>query len=545
MNIKAYDKIFLILMICAYITSTLYSSLWLHNNYLSSYFDMVSMYQPVYNSFEAIKKGNIEIPLEMTDPHVTPNQISRLSYHFDIILIPISLLLFIYEGPETLLVLQSVALGLSAIPLYLISDFIFKDQQYKKVINMIFVYSYLMFYPMHNANTHSFHPISLTPLFVLSGIYLLLTKKYFLSISLFVLAMFTKENVAITTAMFGVSNIINLLLNSIRHKIEHKRINPKIDALINRLGIFRLGLLHKSDLQKTENKNQQRYAKEYIFSVCLIAISAFWFYYVMNHAIPHFRGGEESYYLPYFEDFGSTPNTVILNIFKNPKSIISSVLNYPVMEYLFGIFASTSFLALLSPIWLLPAISEFSINILGSESQPLFVSTMVQYELVLQSYVFLAAIYGLRKLLKKFKIQSIAILLFFSVVSASIFMYQYSVNSYVLRDSFSTKEKRIKLIIPTKSHDTIREVLADVPLKAKVSATDKIAPHIASRKHMYYFDKHKYKYADIIIVSTYETSGEETFKVYNVEAYNLLVEDENFVKTFEENGIEVYKKKEY
>lgn len=168
----------------------------------SHYYDLGIMHQVVFNTF----KGDF---LEFTNPHkiVSISQFYKLNLrdleqlntlrfaiHFDPILALLSLFYFVWEGPETLLVLQSLIIGLGALFVYKIARLVLKS----KFLSFLFGVLYLFYYPLHFINLFDFHAVSLSPTLLLAGVYFLLKENFRLNYKALIflfLATLTKENV--------------------------------------------------------------------------------------------------------------------------------------------------------------------------------------------------------------------------------------------------------------------------------------------------------------------------------------------------------------
>lgn len=79
----------------------------------ASYFDLGIMHQTVFNTYKAIAEKDISKILELTNPF-NSLQIKRMAIHNDFLLALLSPFYFIYAGPQTLLVIQTIVLALGA-----------------------------------------------------------------------------------------------------------------------------------------------------------------------------------------------------------------------------------------------------------------------------------------------------------------------------------------------------------------------------------------------------------------------------------------------
>jgi uncharacterized membrane protein len=89
----------------------------------------------------------------------TINEISfnHFGIHFQPILLALLPIYFMFPQGETLLILQSLFIGLGALPIYLIAKRELKNP------SIVFPVAYLLYSPMHNVNLFDFHPVAFAP----------------------------------------------------------------------------------------------------------------------------------------------------------------------------------------------------------------------------------------------------------------------------------------------------------------------------------------------------------------------------------------------
>src|SRR3990167_5113324 len=185
--------------ILAYIFFFSYFSILRYKTLYASYYDLGIMHQTVHNTYSSIKTGDWSRFLELTNP-MGADQIKRMAIHNDILLALLSVFYFIYSGPEMLLIIQSIVIALGALAIYKISLNVFKIN----LLSLIFSISYLFYFPLQRANIFDFHAVTLATTFLLFMFCFWLVNKYFLSFIFFILGIFTKEQVALTTLFFGL-----------------------------------------------------------------------------------------------------------------------------------------------------------------------------------------------------------------------------------------------------------------------------------------------------------------------------------------------------
>jgi len=259
---KHLPEILLTLFIVAY---SVYFSLLTINRYeklYAHYFDLGIMHQSVYNTYQSIKTADFSRFLEMTNPHTSAAQIKRMSIHNDMLLALLAPFYFIHEGPETILVIQTIVVAIGALYVFLIAKKVLKDLPYSEWLALVLSISYLLYSPLQKANKFEFHAVTLATTFLLAAFYYWREKQYKASLVSVGLSLITKEQVGMTTALFGGY----ILVEQFKH--------IKLTKLIS----------HFTDKLKTD--------KNVRFALITIAVSIFWILLSMFVIIPMARGDE-------------------------------------------------------------------------------------------------------------------------------------------------------------------------------------------------------------------------------------------------------------
>ncbi|MBI4973210.1 DUF2079 domain-containing protein [Candidatus Roizmanbacteria bacterium] len=483
LNILNRHKIKIILwtLILLYIGYFSYFTILRYKTLYSSYFDLGIMHQTVYNTYQAIKRHDMSRFLELTNPF-GPEQIKRMAIHNDILLAFMAPFYFIYSGPETLLVIQTVVLALGAWAVFLIAKQVFEKEKKRNLMGLIFVTAYLLYPPMQRANIFEFHAVTLATTTLLFMFYFWLIKKYKWSFLFFILSIIAKEQVALTTLFFGLFTLF-----------ESWKSNK----------IFR-------------------------FSLLIIITSIIWFAASMLIIIPYFRGSNH-FALNYYADFGDSPMRIILGILDKPWSIGKYIFNLDTLRYFFLLLGPTAFLSLLSPLHLFIALPEFGINLLSNNWN--MRNIVFHYTSVIQPFVFIAAIYGTKKFSqRRLIIVGIIILIFSLLFSYFIGPLPYSRAREVHPFLYPQKERT----------DTAfwQNLLKNK--KLKVSATGQLAPFFSSRRFFYVFSKN-YNLADYVVLSLneiYNYPDKDTL----IPVYEKLQKDKRYRFIYKNENMEVYKK---
>ncbi len=398
-----------------------------------------------------------------------------MAIHNDIFLALLAPFYFIYESPATLLVIQALILGLGAFAVYKITQRVFVKNKYKNQFSLMFSLGYLLYPPLQLANIFEFHSVTLATTFLLFMFYFWLIKRYRWSFIFFVLALLTKEQVALTTGFFGAY-------------VLYSRFKPKNDS-------------------------------EKRFALTLTATSAIWFLISVFVIIPYFRGGNEHFALKYFDWIKENPLFAIFKVATNPKTY----------SYLFNLLGPLGFLSLLSPLQLLIALPEFTINLFSKN--PNLRNIIYHYTAVITPFVFISVIYGAQKLIKRIgERNSLSYLLLF------VFLFAVLVGPL----PFSKRKNIHPFAYPQKEGLYIRQWakrLNDDQLK--VSSTGQLSPHLTSRRYFYTFSKY-YENAEYVVIRLNEIYNYPE-KAELIPVYEKMILDPYFVQIERKENFEVYK----
>ncbi|MFH0772962.1 MAG: DUF2079 domain-containing protein [bacterium] len=479
--------------VLAYIGYFSYLTILRYHTLYANYFDLGIMHQTVYNTYRALRTGDFSRFLELTNPHGY-DQVKRMAIHNDILLAFLAPFYFIYNGPETLLIIQSLMLGLGAFAVYGISKIVFQTQKRKELFGLIFSLSYLLFPPMERANIFEFHAVTLATCLLLYMFYFFLKKKYLFSGFCFIASIFSKEEVALTTAFFGLYILFTTLTKKKIH-IDEKR------------------------------KNQ-------IFGLIILIISISWFFLSMLIIIPIFRK-EMSFALTYYSDFGDSPVQVLFGIIKNPSSVIKYIWNIDTATYLLFMFGPVGFMSLFAPLQLLITIPEFAINLLSNNWN--MRNIFYHYSSVITPFIYISAIYGFNTIVNSKK-KITAVMPAFVIVCTLLFSYFKSPLPY------SREPEVHPFLWPQKEMADAhlwKTILSDK--KLKIMATGQIAPLFSSRRYVYLFSP-RYDLADYVVLSLNE--------IYNypekdklIPVYTKLVKDMQYTRIYKNENVEVFRKK--
>lgn len=498
---KKISPILLFICICIY---SLYFSLYTINRYQKlymHYYDLGIMHQTVYNSFKAIQTGDFSRILELTNPHdYSADQIKRMAIHNDMLLALLSPFYFIYAGPETLLVLQSVGVAFGAVFVFMISGVVFSEYKYRDFLGLAFSLAYLLYPPLQNANSFEFHAVTFATTFLLAMFYFFLIKRYKWSFVFMILALLSKEEVGLTIAAFGMFILID--------RYKHKKI-------FSFESIFRFMQKILTDISLS-------------YSLIFIVIGIVWVTLSVAVIIPMYRG-ELHFAAKYYD-----------HIITQPWKIPYYLSRKYVITYIWDLMGPVGLLSLAAPLQLLIAAPEFAINLLSNNAN--MRDTYFHYQTVIAAFVFISTIYG-TKFLANFAESNMKIkkekayVIIIGVLLLSTAVSSYTVSSLPYSKQGGPHQWQAR---NANDDDIIFWKQKLDQDQTRVSTTGHLAPHFTSRQYFYDFSW-KYIYADYIVIDPVDAKT-GYLKETSAPAYKVLQDDPKYIKIYDKDGIEVYKK---
>jgi uncharacterized membrane protein len=469
---KYAAEIVLGILIMVYAVYFSYFTILRHQRLYSGYFDLGIMNQAVYNTF----KGRF---LEITNPDGKEN-FKRMAVHNDVILAIFAPFYYLHPGPETLLVIQSLTVALGALPLFLLA----KKQLRSKILALSLSFAYLMYMPLQRSNIFDFHSVTLASSFILFLVYFEDKKQYFFAFIFLILTLATKEQVSLTMSFYA----IYLLLN-------------------------------KAKPQKK-------------FAWWVLAISSLWFILSIWIIMPYFRQ-DQHFALSYYSDFGDKPEKVLFGILLQPKKLFTHLFQADSWLYLFYLLSPLLFIPLASLEVLVIALPEIAINFLSNNAHMRNIS--LHYTDVIIPFVFLAAIFGLKKILK-FKPHLLEKKLAWGLLISTL------ISAYCFGPLPGAKNQDLyPLLFPryeVKAFEYWKERLKDERLV--ISASDYLGAHFTNRRYFYIFSD-RYMLSDYVILRIEDLKNHYR-QEEQLELYKKLQSDKQFRLIFSQDGLEVYKK---
>ncbi len=438
-----------------------------HFNFYSGKFDLGNMENTIWNSVH----GNFFI---FSNPDGA-NELSRLSAHADFILLLFAPLYAIYPSVNLLLISQTVVLGLGGIFVYLIAKKILNSEK----IAAIFSIGYYLNYFVQEQNIFDFHAVSLATTFLLGAFYFIIEKRYKLFALFLFLAVITKENVYLVSAIFGGFLFI--------------KSKPRTHNLTVRLAAASRGIVVQG---------------EKIFGSLLFIGSFLFFLILMSYIIPNFRG-EDHFALEYLSYLGNSTIEVILSPILRPSAFFSRLISPQTLDYIYITFLPVGFLSVFSPLYAIFLLPDFMINLFSSN--PNLRSIQYHYGALIVPFVYISSIYGVKKILSKVKNRNLALNIIFYYL---LFFILYS--TWKFSPLPGLKNSDIAGFETFKNKTDVYNAINLIPNEAIVTATNNIAAHLVQRERIYIIPN-GIDIADYLVFFKNNSNLIEELKLYNEE----------------------------
>jgi uncharacterized membrane protein len=482
-----------ILLMVAYIVVLSILSLYRYWTFQAEAFDLGNMDQVIWNTlhgrfFEFTNRG--------WDYYGPP---TRLAIHVEPILLPLSLLYLIHSSPETLLIFQSLALGLGAIPVMKLARHWLPRWP---LAGVPLVLTYCLSPALLGENLFDFHPVVLATPLLLVAVLAMVKRRYGWFVLAAGLAALCKEDIGITVAALGI--YIAFWQGESR------------DAQPN---------MRESGFRKRLFSNGHRW-----FGLLVAATSAGWSALCFLVIIPHFLDSSQvgNNYWERYAGLGNTPGQAILHLITQPWLIFATILTLDKLRYIWGLLLTGGLLGILfAPFALIPGLPELGINVLSDK--PAQYSGVYHYNAVMIAFLLVATILGtarvarhlerdrkgwaalsragrMRVLLKQrfpwrwmplwcwwlalkvgsgwaWLVRRVSPRVGMSVVCFLLLVFA----GYNLLAAANALSPFIPALSTGAREERINRLLAMIPPNASVSASDTLNPHLSERQDLYLF----------------------------------------------------------
>jgi uncharacterized membrane protein len=421
-----------------------------HASFDSSGFDLGIYDQVVWNTLHGR-------PFFYT---TTGQPLLHLSNHASLILLVVAPFYLIYSGPETLLFLQTAAIGLGGLPLFwlareklgvdnkkpqisLITQIKEDNKPAPSVVNfqrgdfaaLSLLAAYLLFPTLQIVNLWDFHPPVLAVGLFMAAFYCLVKRKSGWFLVFAFSAMLCKEELPLQVAFLGLAAIV-----------MHRD--------------WRLGLT-------------------------TIAIALIYFFIIMYWVIPANSVTGDHLFIGFYAELGDSPAEIVLTTLTRPDLILKILLQPTRLQYLFDILTPFAYLPLLGLPVLAIGAPSFAINLLSGNTA-MHDATGAQYGADVAPWLAWAALYGmvyLRQGLSRFWPNfSLVTLhghsLFVNTIGTVLLMVALVWQLFHGFSPLALDPPRWEIT----AHDRLAQrFIAQIPPDAAIAAQGKLYPHLSSR----------------------------------------------------------------
>jgi uncharacterized membrane protein len=362
-------------------------------------------------------------PLRMTDLH--GEQISRLAAHVDPILVVFAPLWWIWPSPSLLLLVQAVAIGLGALPVFWLA----RKRLGSPRAGLGLACAYLLYPATGWLALNEFHPVALaTPLLLFAFWYL--DEERLLPFSLFaVAASLCKEEIALVVAGFGIW-----------YALSHRRAwaGGTIAALGLAWGVIAIGVI-----------------------------------------IPHFNDGQTSDFYGRYSEVGGSAGGIVKTTFTDPLRILEAAFSGRDLHYLWQLAMPLALVFLLAPLVLVATLPELGVNLLSAVTTQ--TSIHFHYTAGLIAPLVAGSVLGAARL-RRWAVPVAAVVLLAALVGNYRLGPIPGWRHVPGGQAFQSTAQRVT------DHDRIAErALRLIPDDAVVSATNTLGAHLSARRRFLSF----------------------------------------------------------
>jgi uncharacterized membrane protein len=383
-----------------------------------------------------------------------PGKFNSLSGHAEYAVPLFAAFYAIKPGAETLLVMQAIAFGGAAIPLYM-----FARTMLGRLTSVLLSLSYLMFAPLHGPQFYDFHwlPMCIPMYFFL--FYALATRKNWLTYLMVFLLFALREDLAIGVACLGAF----LFLSGTRVR-------------------FGAGLALVSTVWFAINK-----------FVIMPWAGSWWF---------------ENLYSELFADGKASYANVIKTLVSNPFFALSTVVRGAKLTYLLHMLAPLVFLPVRRLGFLLLFFPGAFLTLMTTGYAPT-ISIAFQYTSNWIPFLFGTSALTLH-LIGRGENGKLRVAAAIGAVCVTMLSHSYGFGALLQHESFVGGFGRVNFEMSDtarKRYEDLRRVLSHIPPEASVASTEYMSPHVSTRLQAYVF-RYDVGPVDYILLSENELSSD-------------------------------------
>ncbi|HUW11557.1 MAG TPA: DUF2079 domain-containing protein, partial [Anaerolineae bacterium] len=485
-------QLLLLLLILAYTVGFSAMSIRLHQAQLTHKSDLGQMDLAIWNT----SRGRFV--QEIKDDSVS----TRLTDHVEPIFAPVSMLFWLWDDVRALLVLQSFALALGALPVFWLARSSVhstragvnrslkanRDPEHPLLdlaswFGLLAAFVYLMVPALQAANLTEFHAIPLAVPLILFACWLAERAHWVRFCLACLLLLAVKEEAALLALMLGLYvGLRPLARGLLRQRRASERASSAASSPITP---------HASHITSAVPRRTSR--ASLISGSLVVLLSALWFLVATFVIIPRHAGAAygdaASVYFQRYGELGDSVADILRSLLTRPDLVWRTVTEPLRLRYLAGLLASVGFLPLLAPEILLLSAPLLAANLLSSYAAQY--SGAFHYSAPLVPYLVIAAIIGARRLaqwtttrgrMATSRSNALTRRWFFLI----LWLLAWSIGWQVAQ-GYTPIGREFRWPEVTDHHRLLARFTAQVPAQVPGSATAALYPHLTHREKLYLF----------------------------------------------------------
>ena len=372
---------------------------------------------------------------------VTVRGLEFWGHHVNLVVLLFAPFYWLGAGPAFLYVVQAAAMGLGALPTYLLA----RDRFRSPWMGLVFASVFLMYAPVQWIVWSNFHPEALVVTPLLMAWWCARTERWKWFASFLLLALSTREDTALAVAMLGI--VI---------AAPHLR---EVAGAMRRRSLAEIG------------ETAGRYLRAGVYT---LTAGVVWYVISTRLIIPHFNRGEEPFYVgAYYGNYGDTTTEVIGEILRHPNRVISDATQPDRLRFYRDLALPFGGLPILAPLQLLVAAPQMLASVIGTS--PYARQIRWQYTSVMIAPIVVAAIDGARYVWRARRLRGwlVAMLLGSSLIS------NIAWSNSPISDNYRVWARE------TPRTEVQRRAVELVPDDVVVTATYTLVPHLSHREQIY------------------------------------------------------------
>ncbi|MDP3047058.1 MAG: DUF2079 domain-containing protein [Chloroflexota bacterium] len=413
-----------------------------HTSFQSHALDVGTMSQAAWNTAEGRPFAYTQqIEGDAVDGVVTSNRLT--SGKLELIFLALAPFYRLWPDPILLLLVQTLALALSAWPLYLalaaLGDAelsrrspLISPLASSRLPAALLTIAYLAYLPLHYVNMADFHPSALMPFFLAWAAYAIVKQRWRLYLIALLGALLCRADAAFVACGLGLF----LLMSGKR--------GP---------GFLSLAL------------GSAWFATDFLV--------------IVPWAEMRFGPDPAQDLLQRFGEYGSSPLGMVWAAASDPQSLLSSLLSREKLQTAFDLLLPLGGISLAAPSWLIPALPVVLVNLLAnSEWQG---TIKAHYFAPVLPFMFLAAGYAVSRLAATrdgARPEGLALYVLSGTVLTAILLSPFPPGYSFQWDSVWSQSDHQR---------SIEEVLAQVSVDSVLSAQSNLVPHVANRANLFIY----------------------------------------------------------